>query len=258
MCLLLTWTVFAQETEPDAPIAPEIEPITATIEQAVPMTLTFNFPSADGVLSFAVPVVLNLDIRINISNQATASVVADIEPVTVTQPATPTTAITTRTVATPTPQPPTPTPTPAQPTATPAAEEEEEEPEATPTATATLTTTTATTTTAPPVVTAPACEDPRAVITAPGANQIVSGNVEIRGTATHEQFSYYKLEYTQGTDPQGAYAFLSSATVPVTDDLLSVWATQNFDNGAYTLRLTVVDSTGNFPPPCTVTVVVQN
>jgi hypothetical protein len=29
-------------------------------------------------------------------------------------------------------------------------------------------------------------------------------------------------------------------------------------NGEYTIRLTVVDQVGNFPPPCDVTVVVQN
>jgi hypothetical protein len=88
----------------------------------------------------------------------------------------------------------------------------------------------------------------------------VSGNVNILGTATHENFQYYKIEYASGAnvDPNAAYAYLGGANVQVTGGLLASFDSTILDNGAYTLKLMVVDRDGNFPPPCTVTVVIAN
>jgi hypothetical protein len=147
-------------------------------------------------------------------------------------------------------------------------EEAEEEPAATPTPLATATPLPPADTPTPEPspteeaaeVVAPSCPDPRAVITAPGTNQTVSGMVDVVGSATHENFQYYKLEYASGAgvSPDAGFAYLTDARVPVSNGVLASFDSTTLDNGDYTLKLTVVDNTGNFPPPCTVTIRIFN
>jgi len=106
-----------------------------------------------------------------------------------------------------------------------------------------------------PVVVQAACADPRAQITSPGQGQIVSGIVNIAGVATHEIFQSFKVE---AGPSDGVLAFIGSGNAPVEGGGLSSLNTANFPNGNLLIRLTVVDQTGNFPPPCDVTVTVQN
>lgn len=108
--------------------------------------------------------------------------------------------------------------------------------------------------TPPPVVAAAVCPDQRSTITSPGFNQVISGAVQVNGTATHEDFQYYKLEYLVG----GAYNYFDGANGQVASGRLGVLDTTSLPNGAYTIRIVVVDNTGNFPPPCEVPVVIQN
>lgn len=144
------------------------------------------------------------------------------------------------TAAPPTPTPIPPTPTPVSPSPTPIP------PSPTPEA----------------VVAAPSCPDSRAVITAPGVNQVVSGIVPVRGTATHEQFDYYKLEFAPGANAEGGYVWFDGvqpgSQVTVSGGVLGNFNSGAVANGVYTIRLTVVDQTGNYPPPCRVTISVQN
>lgn len=110
-----------------------------------------------------------------------------------------------------------------------------------------------------PVIVAPSCPDPRAVIQSPGVNQTVSGMVQITGRAAHEQFASYKLEYAPGANADGGYVYFDGAVgMPVEGGVLGRFNSPAFSNGAYTIRLTVVDATGNYPPPCQVTINVQN
>lgn len=143
---------------------------------------------------------------------------------------------------TPTPEPPTPTDTllaePPTPTPT-------DTPEDTPTP-------------EPPAVVAPACPDARSVISAPGVNAVVSGNVAVTGRAAHEIFEYYKLEYAPGANAADGFFYFGGANSQVEGGQLGVFSSNAVANGVYTIRLTVVDNTGNFPPPCQVTVTVQN
>ena len=147
-------------------------------------------------------------------------------------PPTPTLAPPTPTPAPPTPVPPTPVPEVLVPTDTPT-------PEA-------------------PVVVAPSCPDPRAVITNPGVDQVLSGVSGVSGTATHEAFQYYKLEYAPGANAAGGYVYFDGGNVQISGGLLGNLNTASLANGAYTIRLTVVDQSGNFPEPCDVNVVIQN
>lgn len=107
-----------------------------------------------------------------------------------------------------------------------------------------------------PIVQAPACPDQRAVILRPGTNETVSGSVSMVGTAAHENFQYYKVEYAPaGT---GSFSYLAGDKNPVINGFLATINTNTLGNGAWTLQLTVVDQTGNWPPPCQVTIVVNN
>ncbi|MEM7531780.1 MAG: helix-turn-helix domain-containing protein [Chloroflexota bacterium] len=109
----------------------------------------------------------------------------------------------------------------------------------------------------PPIVQAP-CPDPRSVITSPGVNQVLSGVVPVTGNATHEIFQYYKLEYAVGSNASGGFVYFDGRESPVAGGLLGNFNSAALPNGAYTLRVSVVDQTGNFPPPCDVSVTVAN
>jgi hypothetical protein len=116
--------------------------------------------------------------------------------------------------------------------------------------------------TAPAEISAPilrsVCTDPRANITSPAPGVVVSGRISVMGTATHDAFDYYKLEYTPGIDPAGSFIFMFRGNAPVVDGALAEFYTAALPNGVYTLRLTVVDASGNYPPPCTATIVIRN
>lgn len=109
------------------------------------------------------------------------------------------------------------------------------------------------------VVQAAACPDGRAVLNNPGNGQSVSGLLSVVGTATHEQFQFFKIEYAPGVNADGNFAYVVGDDSPVSNGVLGTIDTTNFTNGPWTLRLVVVDNTGNFlDPPCKVTINVQN
>lgn len=107
---------------------------------------------------------------------------------------------------------------------------------------------------AAPVAAAPGCADPRATITSPGNGQSISGVVSIVGTAAHDSFQYYKVEFAPGANAAGGYVYLGGGSSPVQGGVLANVDTNALGPGTWTLRLVVVDQTGNFPPPCAVTV----
>jgi len=108
-----------------------------------------------------------------------------------------------------------------------------------------------------PAVRPPACPDPNVRITSPGVNQMVSGNVPIRGTALDENFQYYKIEIGVGDDPQNWSVVGQLHYNSVNNGVLETLNGGGYAPGRYTLRLVVVDQTGNYPPPCQVTINLQ-
>ncbi|MGC8786459.1 MAG: hypothetical protein ACP5Q1_03435 [Anaerolineae bacterium] len=112
---------------------------------------------------------------------------------------------------------------------------------------------TATATSPPP----PPCPQPGVQITSPVMNQVVSGQVTILGTAQIDRFQFYKLEYGMGENPAQWHSIGEVNRTPVVNGVLGVWNTTGFPSGVFTLRLTVVDITGNFPPPCDVQVIIK-
>lgn len=111
---------------------------------------------------------------------------------------------------------------------------------------------------APPLVVAPSCADARAVLTSPGVGQVLAGVVGVSGSATHDAFQYYKLEYAPGANAGGGFVYFDGSNVSIAGGLLGNLDTRSLPNGDYTIRLTVVDQSGNFPPPCDVSVVINN
>lgn len=110
-----------------------------------------------------------------------------------------------------------------------------------------------------PVVRPPACPNPSARITSPGVNQIVRDNVPVLGTASIPNLQYYKVEVGPGQNPRDhewtVVGQLHESSVP--SGRLETFNSGAYAPGTYTLRLVVVDTTGNYPDPCKVTVVVQ-
>jgi cytoskeletal protein RodZ len=111
---------------------------------------------------------------------------------------------------------------------------------------------------APVAVAPPFCPDARSVLFTPGQNEVISGDVAVTGRAIHEAFQYYKLEFAPGAGAADGFVYFGGANSAVDGGTLGVFSSGAVGNGQYTLQLTVVDQTGNFPPPCQVTVIVQN
>lgn len=107
-----------------------------------------------------------------------------------------------------------------------------------------------------PIVQAPNCANGNSIILRPGANETVRGMLTVVGTASHPTFQYYKIEYT----PAGTnnWVYLSGDQNAVANGVLANIDTSTLGNGAWTLRLVVVDQTGNYPEPCQVTIFVEN
>ncbi len=110
----------------------------------------------------------------------------------------------------------------------------------------------------PTAVPPPRCPRPGVCITAPVPDQTISGQVSVQGTASIESFQFYKVEYGLGEVPAQWNSLGDVNTTPVVDGTLVVWDTSGFPNGAARLRLTVVNVSGNFPPPFEVRVIIEN
>lgn len=120
---------------------------------------------------------------------------------------------------------------------------------------------------APPAIVPVTCSDSRLAIFSPGINQTVSGVVSITGRATHERFDFYKLEVAPGADASQSFTWFDGSDRsgdggakggPVESGTLGHFNSAGVANGAYTIRLTVVDTSSNYPTPCQVSINVQN
>lgn len=130
----------------------------------------------------------------------------------------------------------TPTKKPARPTPRPTATRNPDQSTPTPTA---------------PLVQRPRCPTSQAIITQPGVGESVTGAVAIYGTATHDKFDYYKLEYGAGANPD-VWSYFAGGEAPVVGGRLGTL--NPLPPGVYSIRIVVVDTSGNFPPPCQTTI----
>ena len=84
----------------------------------------------------------------------------------------------------------------------------------------------------------------------------MSGVINIVGSANIEDFGYYKFEFRG--NGFGDWTFIQRFDQSINGGILGAWDTRSVSSGAYEFRLVVVDSTGNYPPPCVVKLNVVN
>jgi hypothetical protein len=105
------------------------------------------------------------------------------------------------------------------------------------------------------VVDSSGCENPDATLTAPASGERIAAAFEVHGTANIANFAFYKFEIS-GTGTGGAWLSLGVGTEPVVAGKLGSFDASAREPGNYAFRLVVVDSAGNYPPPCIVTVTI--
>jgi hypothetical protein len=97
----------------------------------------------------------------------------------------------------------------------------------------------------------PHARAPGAVITEPGVGQVATGPVAIFGTASVDNFQFYKLEYGAGENP-AVWSYFGGGDSPVVNGRLGTLNV--LPPGTYSIRVVSVDQSGNFPPPCQTTI----
>lgn len=107
------------------------------------------------------------------------------------------------------------------------------------------------------------CTQQGTVITSPANGQRVSGIIDIWGTASHDAFVYYKIEFARGSRAAGDFlnwAYYSESKNAVTSGLLGQFDTRPLQDGQWTLRLVVPDNQGAYPnpDPCEVMIEIDN
>jgi subtilisin family serine protease len=86
-------------------------------------------------------------------------------------------------------------------------------------------------------------DEPLADIQSPADEQIVGGEVKIKGSALCEDFSHTIIEFKPAIEPSSWYE-IGTCTTPVYDDELGSWNTILMSTGTYRLRVSVYSSTG--------------
>jgi len=94
----------------------------------------------------------------------------------------------------------------------------------------------------------PVGQDIQAKIDSPLPNSFLQGRVQVKGSAVHPQFNFYKVEFGPGENPADDQMSIIGAIheAQVTGNVLETWDTTLIPDGTYTLRLRVVDTTGNY------------
>ncbi len=126
-------------------------------------------------------------------------------------------------------------------------------PPATPTPPATATITPSPVASDTVVVDSSGCANPDATLTAPANDERIAGSYAVQGTANIANFAFFKIEIS-GAGTGGEWLSLDVGTDPVVEGELGSFDANVREAGAYALRLVVVDSAGNSPPPCVVAV----
>ncbi len=101
----------------------------------------------------------------------------------------------------------------------------------------------------------PNCPAPGSRIFEPGNGARVDGVIQVSGTATIENFDYYKFEFR--VPGNNEWSFIARYDNAVTEGVLGTWNTDTVSPGEYDFRLVVVDAIGNFPEPCVVRLIVE-
>ncbi len=98
-----------------------------------------------------------------------------------------------------------------------------------------------------------------AVISQPPSNAVVSGVVQIQGSADHPSFNFYVVDLAPEPISGDQWSTVGQThETPVVNGVLETWDTTQVPDGSYTLRLRVVRIDGNYSEHFTQQVVVSN
>jgi hypothetical protein len=97
------------------------------------------------------------------------------------------------------------------------------------------------------------CRVASATITSPLAGAVISGQVDVRGSANIPDFAFYVLEISTVGDN---WLNLYTDDKPVQDSLLGRWNASLYPPGEYAFRMIVYDARGAFPEPCTLPITI--
>ncbi len=97
------------------------------------------------------------------------------------------------------------------------------------------------------------CLPDQVMITSPEADEEISGEVQIQGTADIPDFGFYKLEVARREEPL-LLTIQAGRQVVRNGVLVDNWDTTRWQPGSYVLQLVVVDSTGQPMPACRIPV----
>lgn len=92
-------------------------------------------------------------------------------------------------------------------------------------------------------------------ITTPSNEATVRGVINIIGTASIQNFGFYKYETAPVND--STWLTIQAGNTIVENDVLGPWDTARLIPGDYYLRLVVTDNAGQSMPPCTIQVRVE-
>jgi tetratricopeptide (TPR) repeat protein len=95
-------------------------------------------------------------------------------------------------------------------------------------------------------------------IDAPAQGAVLNSVVEVRGSAHSDNFDYYKLESGVGASPTEWSVIGPLVYEPVINGTLGTWDTSLLPDGEYSLRVVVVDRSGNTYPAYTLTVTIKH
>ena len=97
------------------------------------------------------------------------------------------------------------------------------------------------------------CRVAAATISSPLAGAVISGQVDVRGSANIPDFAFYVLEISTVGDN---WLNLYTDDKPVQDGLLGRWNASLYPPGEYAFRMIVYDARGAFPEPCTIPITI--
>ena len=91
----------------------------------------------------------------------------------------------------------------------------------------------------------------------PVSGDVIDGNYTLEATVNVQDMAFYDWAFSPVND-QVNWQTLSAGNLPVIEGPLGLWATTQFANGDYVLRLTVYDLNNQALPPCDVYIRVLN
>jgi hypothetical protein len=94
------------------------------------------------------------------------------------------------------------------------------------------------------------------MLSAPQDGIEVTEVITLTGTASVQNFGFYKYEVKRPEDP--IWLTIQAGRQPVTDGPLGQWDTRTLSTGEYLLRLVVTDNQGESLSPCTIKIYVNN